>query len=117
MVGCETPSSSGVSSWESVFIRTSDLGKPASMSPRVGVNPSQKYEEVRKLSGVFSSSLIFWKGTNPFQEKLREAVKDSERRAIRDIEIEVEFGETVIFPLLWKRNHFVYVNGSVIEAE
>ena len=94
MVACQTR-----------FITAPDLLHPASMSPKVGVNPNQKYQEVMKFS------FPFYRGKKPtiaLQEKLIEAVKGSERKAIKGIEVNIEFVSWFYIGVLLK--------GSVIET-
>jgi hypothetical protein len=70
-------------------ITAPDLLHPVSMSPKVGVNPNQKYQEVAKFSGWFVGE-IKRKGTNDMQEQMREVVKGPKRKAIKDMEIHLE---------------------------
>ena len=102
MVGCATRT-----------ITAPDLLHPASMSPKVGVNPNQKYQEVMKFSFPLHGDEI---PRIALQEKLIEAVKGSERKAIKDIEIYIENVEGIFF-LVGAGYFSVLVNGTVIETQ
>ena len=98
----------------SISIPAPGLIKPASMSPQVSVNPNQKYQKARKFSAT-SYRQDRW----PYlvQKRMSEAVKGSGWKAIKDIEIYIEYREILIFPFPGERYLGVRVNGSVIEAK
>jgi hypothetical protein len=117
----------GCGSMESISIKTLDMIIPASMSPTVGVNPNQKYQEVRKFSAIthirepgdslvgriFGGSRPFMMGppvvvTNPLSKQMVEAMRGSEGKAIKDIEVNMEFASWFYIGVLLK--------GSVIET-
>lgn len=94
---------------KSITIKTPDMIIPASMSPTVGANPNQTYQEVRKFSAIThirepGDSMLgrLMGGSRPHmfgsplksnfvQEQMIEAVKGSERKAIKGIEVSIEF--------------------------
>jgi hypothetical protein len=96
-------------------ITAPDLLHPVSMSPNVGVNPNQKYQEVAKFSG-WGFGEIKEKGTNDIQEQMSEVLKGSKRKAIKDMEIHVE--DSAFILLLTRGGAFrVGAEGSVIEIQ
>jgi len=98
---------------QSISIFAPDLLNPASMSPKVGINPNQKYQEVTKFSTMtFGSS----QRSNVVQEQMMEAVKGSESKAIKGIEIYIE--DMKFFVLFAAGGQTgVLVKGLVIEIE
>jgi hypothetical protein len=94
-------------------ITAPDLLHPVSMSPKVGVNPHQKYQEVAKFSGWFLGEI---KGTNDMQEQMREVVKGPKKKAIKDMEIYIENGAFML--VVTGGGMFrVGAKGSVIEIQ
>ena len=103
---------------QSRTISAPDLVNPLSMSPRVGVNPNQKYQEVMKFSASYFESSPGRKKRIPnfLQGKMSEAVKDSERKAIKDIEIYIESGAVMLL-YFGGGSYVLRINGSVIETQ
>jgi len=97
-----------------IDISAPDLANPLSMSPRVGVNPNQKYQEVSKFSATFFDREK--RVPNFIQGKMSEAVKGSERKAIKDIEIEIGSG-AFLFLFTGGGNYYQLIKGSVIETQ
>ena len=102
------------------IISAPDLVNPISMSPKVGVNPNQKYQEVMKFSAsnfdVSPGRSLENRVPNFLQGKMSEAVKDSERKAIKDIEIIIEDAYGFITVADGGR-YTVQVKGLVIETQ
>ena len=96
-------------------ITAPDLLHPVSMSPKVGVNPNQKYQEVAKFSG-WGFGEIKGKGTNDMQEQMREVVKGPKKKAIKEMEIYIEdFGFMLV--VTGGGGFRVGAEGSVIEIQ
>ena len=106
MVGC------GGRSLKMGSITAPDLLHPVSMSPKVGVNPNQTYQEVAKLSGWFWGEK---NRTNDIQEQMSEVLKGPQRKAIKDMEIHIQYVVGVF--LAGGEALKVKAEGSVIEIQ
>jgi len=106
MVGCRSGSITR-------SITAPDLLHPVSMSSKVGVNPNQEYQEAEKFSGWFNGAI---NGKNDIQEQMREVVKGPKRKAIKDMEIRIEY-TGMIFMLMGGEALRVKAEGSVIETQ
>jgi hypothetical protein len=105
LVGCATRT-----------ITAPDLLHPVSMSPKVGVNPNQKYQEVAK----FSRWILREKNRRTdIQEQMSEVLKGPKRKAIKDMEIFIDKGEFIFLIVGGPGRGFfrVKAEGSVIEIQ
>jgi len=110
IVGCKnnTPPLYGIS--------TPGLINPVSMSPRVGVNPHQKFEKVKDFL-VIAQKNQWDENQRPtqVQSQMSQAVMGSERKAIKDLYITIILGGGVLGHLGDKMRS-VAVQGAVIET-
>lgn len=102
MVGCS----------KSLVVTALEVSNPVSMSPRVGVNPNQDYQSVRKFREILS------RGDSPYflQSKIRKAFKGSEKMAIKEIEIDIHIGYALLI-FTAGTSASVRVKGVVVEAQ